>query len=190
MIATPIRVGMPGPDIACTVHVEFTPNGRVYSYHSPVVHNVGDLAYAKVGTTVKTVRVVRVVPTERHAAFKQLFTPKSLDPISGTWKDPVTWGRGSCSIAASAQPAQPAQPENKAMSIEITKQTLINGAPVEQLSDAKLYAMIAQAEKEIATLSAIQNKPKRLIKEIEIKIKQLHDLVDLLDAQDAAAAKA
>lgn len=74
--------------------------------------------------------------------------------------------------------------EPEAMSIKITNRTLVNGQDISNYTDEQLFGLIRNAEGEIKTLNAIENKPQRLVR----RIQELHDgvasLVKLLDERD------
>lgn len=76
-------------------------------------------------------------------------------------------------------------PKESTMSkpIEITTKTLINGSDIESRSDAELYDIIASEEKKITDLNKIENKPKRLIAEIEKRKAGIQALVNYLDSK-------
>lgn len=69
-------------------------------------------------------------------------------------------------------------------SIKVEKQTLLNGTKIESYSDESLYNIIAAAEAKVAELEKIQNKPKRLVKEIESRRADIQTLVDYLDSKE------
>lgn len=102
-----------------------------------------------------------------------------MDAISYYSRSTVT-GRMS-----STQPNIQQLPKEKPMSkpIEITTKTLINGSDISGYSDAELYEMIASEEKKIAELNKIENKPKRLIAEIEKRKAGIQALVNYLDSK-------
>jgi hypothetical protein len=60
---------------------------------------------------------------------------------------------------------------------------LINGSDISELDNANIYARISAEEKRIADLEKIENKPKRLVAEIEEAKATLKKLVAHLDAQ-------
>lgn len=72
------------------------------------------------------------------------------------------------------------------MKLELTTRHFLNGRDVAELSLAQIYDVIAKAEIDIRDLEKIENKPKRLVKEIEKRKTDLKALVDFLDAQDAS----
>lgn len=78
--------------------------------------------------------------------------------------------------------------DNTMNSIAITTKTLVNGQDIAGLSDSQVYDMIAQQEAEIAKLSAIVNKPQRLVAEIDKRQAGISALVAHLDSKDAPAA--
>ena len=75
--------------------------------------------------------------------------------------------------------------EPKMCNIKVEKQTLLNGHKIETFSDDAIYNMILAAEGKVKELELIQNKPKRLVKEIESRKADIQTLVDYLDAKDA-----
>lgn len=69
--------------------------------------------------------------------------------------------------------------------IEITTKTLINGIDIATMGDSAIYSTIANQEAEIKKLEAIENKPKRLVAEIEKRKAGIKALVDFLDSKEA-----
>lgn len=69
--------------------------------------------------------------------------------------------------------------------IEITTKTLINGIDIATMSDSQLYSTIANQEDEIKKLEKIENKPKRLVNEIDKRKAGIRALVSFLDAKEA-----
>lgn len=78
------------------------------------------------------------------------------------------------------------QQKENTMKLELTTRHFLNGRDVAELSIAQIYDVIAKAEIDIRDLEKIENKPKRLVKEIEKRKADLKALVDFLDAQDAS----
>lgn len=72
---------------------------------------------------------------------------------------------------------------NKTAIIEVTTKTLVNGTDVKELDDSAIYDLIAQQEAEIKRLEAIENKPKKLVAEIEKRRAGIKALVDYLDSK-------
>ena len=72
---------------------------------------------------------------------------------------------------------------NKTAIIEITTKTLVNGIDVKDLDDSAIYDLIARQEAEIKRLEAIENKPKKLVAEIEKRRAGIKALVDYLDSK-------
>lgn len=122
-------------------------------------------------------QVVRVTVTPED------MTPENvaacMDAINSYSRSTVT-GRMS-----STQPNIQHIPKEKPMSkpIEITTKTLVNGNDISGYSDAELYEMIASEEKKIAELNKIENKPKRLVAEIEKRQAGIQALVNYLDSK-------
>lgn len=82
-------------------------------------------------------------------------------------------------------------PWNTSMNaINVTQQTLVNGAPITGYSDAQLYGLIASQEQHIESLDKIQNKPIRLVNEIQKMQAGIQALVDELNSRDAATGVA
>lgn len=75
--------------------------------------------------------------------------------------------------------------EPEMCNIKVEKQTLLNGHKIETYKDDAIYTMIAEAEAKITDLEKIQNKPKRLVKEIESRRADVQTLVDYLDSKEA-----
>lgn len=73
---------------------------------------------------------------------------------------------------------------SKTAAIEITTKTFVNGADVANMNDSEIYALIASEELRIKELSAIQNKPKRLMAEIAKREAGIKALVDYLDSKE------
>lgn len=93
-----------------------------------------------------------------------------------------------CSIhtpSASSTPAPKDTAMNANITITITTPTLVNGRDVAGMSDAQVYDLIRQAEREIADLSSIANKPARLVKAIADKQAGIDALVAAVNARDA-----
>lgn len=86
----------------------------------------------------------------------------------------------------SAEPVQPAQPENTmSNTITVEQRTFVNNVDVSKMTDREIYSLISQAEAEIKSLELIENKPKRLQKDIEDRKAGIKALVEHLDARDA-----
>lgn len=83
------------------------------------------------------------------------------------------------------QPTKEAIMTTTTNAIEITTKTLINGQDIKGLTDSQIYSLIADQEAEIKKLEAIENKPKRLVAEIEKRKAGIKALVDYLDSKEA-----
>jgi hypothetical protein len=82
----------------------------------------------------------------------------------------------------------PVQPEPKetimsAAPIAITTKTFVNGQDISSLSDAQVYELIAAEEAKIKDLAKIENKPKKLVTEIEKRMAGIQALVTYLDSK-------
>lgn len=80
------------------------------------------------------------------------------------------------------------QQKENTMNLELTTRHFLNGKDISQITLAQLYQTIGMAEQDIRELEKIENKPKRLVKEIEKRKADLKALVDFLDAQDSKDA--
>jgi len=78
------------------------------------------------------------------------------------------------------------QQKENTMKLELTTRHFLNGKDISEITLAQLYQTIGMAEQDIRELEKIENKPKRLVKEIEKRKADLKALVDFLDAQDAS----
>ena len=78
------------------------------------------------------------------------------------------------------------QQKENTMKLELTTRHFLNGKDISEITLAQLYQTIGHAEQDIRELEKIENKPKRLVKEIEKRKADLKALVDFLDAQDAS----
>lgn len=127
-------------------------------------------------------------PRQVNQVVRVTVTPEDMTPenvaacmaaINSYSRSTVT-GRMS-----STQPNIQQLPKEKPMStpIEITTKTLVNGNDISGYSDAELYEMIASEEKKIAELNKIENKPKRLVAEIEKRQAGIQALVNYLDSK-------
>lgn len=65
----------------------------------------------------------------------------------------------------------------------IQTKTFITGVDAENQTDAQIFDIIANIEKNIEKLSAIKNKPKKLLAVIEQRQKDIDDLVAFVDAR-------
>jgi len=72
------------------------------------------------------------------------------------------------------------QPEEHTM-VKIENRLYYNDTNVADLSDEAVFSRIAQAEKEVTKLEAIEHKPKSLIKQIELLKEGIQSLVDFVD---------
>lgn len=138
------------------------------------------------------------LPPARHATDSETNT----GPVVEFWKEEVRYPpmQQILSINHNTVPAeqiptpldQP-QPETTketimtttTNAIEITTKTLINGQDIKGLTDSQIYSLIADQEAEIKKLEAIENKPKRLVNEIEKRKAGIKALVDYLDSKEA-----
>lgn len=68
--------------------------------------------------------------------------------------------------------------------IDITTKTLVNGTDVKDLSDSAIYDLIASQENAIADLEKIQNKPRKLVVEIDKRKAGIAALVEYLDSKE------
>ena len=66
--------------------------------------------------------------------------------------------------------------------IEVVCKTFINGQEAKNYSTSQLYDLIAEQEAAIKKLEALENKPKKLLKEIEERKAGIQLLVDYIDA--------
>lgn len=80
------------------------------------------------------------------------------------------------------------QQKENTMKLELTTRHFLNGKDISEITLAQLYQTIGMAEQDIRELEKIENKPKRLVKEIEKRKADLKALVDFLDAQDSKDA--
>lgn len=80
------------------------------------------------------------------------------------------------------------QQKENTMKLELTTRHFLNGKDISEITLAQLYQTIGMAEQDIRELEKIENKPKRLVKEIEKRKTDLKALVDFLDAQDSKDA--
>lgn len=80
------------------------------------------------------------------------------------------------------------QQKENTMKLELTTRHFLNGKDISEITLAQLYQTIGHAEQDIRELEKIENKPKRLVKEIEKRKTDLKALVDFLDAQDSKDA--
>lgn len=73
------------------------------------------------------------------------------------------------------------------MQLKLTTRHFLNGKDVADLHLSQIYEAISQAESQIRELEKIENKPKRLVKEIDQRRADLKALVEFLDKQDEQA---
>lgn len=67
--------------------------------------------------------------------------------------------------------------------LSFKQQFLLNGTDVSAMPASSVYAAIKAEEDRIADLEKLQNKPKRLVKEIEAAKAEIKALVDFLDSK-------
>ena len=80
------------------------------------------------------------------------------------------------------QPA-PQEPTMNANPIEISTKTFVNGQDIANMSDAAIYDLIASEEAKIKELQKIENKPKKLLAEVNRRSTGIVDLVAYLDSK-------
>lgn len=184
---TSYRAGRPRPGMQHAVTVEFTPGGKGYDYFVPsrsvaprigstVIVNTGDCGAAR----AKPVNVRYVRAVNPHDQLKTLFEvptelarrEESSSPRHPSSADEISDNQEECAMP----------------NIVIENQTLVNGRQVESYSNAELYRLISDAEKEIELLESIKHKPARLTKEIDSKRSALKGLISMLDELDSKAA--
>jgi hypothetical protein len=74
------------------------------------------------------------------------------------------------------------EPSEKTMSnIKIETITFVNGKPLSDYTDDEVYCVIKKAEDKIAELNKIENKPKKLVADIDKRKSDIQKLVDYLD---------
>lgn len=78
---------------------------------------------------------------------------------------------------------QPKETTMSAAPITVTTKTLVNDQDITTLSDAQIYELIAGQELKIKELEKIENKPKKLVNEIEKRKAGIQALVTYLDSK-------
>ena len=76
------------------------------------------------------------------------------------------------------------KPTNKEMKMKFETKHYLNGKDITNLENIEIYREIAREESALKALSEVQNKPKRLVAEIESRTAELKAFVAFLDAQD------
>lgn len=104
----------------------------------------------------------------------------SSDPTIDLFDD----GRVTANDAKKPEPQPaPQEPTMNANPIEISTKTFVNGQDIASMSDAAIYDLIASEEAKINELQKIENKPKKLLAEINRRSKGIVDLVAYLDSK-------
>lgn len=81
-----------------------------------------------------------------------------------------------------APPVQPKEPDMNT-AIKITTKTFAGNTDIAEMTDSQIYGLISMQEAEIKGLEAIENKPKRLVAEIEARKAGIAALVAHLDSK-------
>lgn len=74
----------------------------------------------------------------------------------------------------------------KPAAIVITTKTLVNGVDIATMADSDIYDLISKQEAAVADLEKIDNKPKKLVNEIDKRKAGIQALVDYLDSKEPA----
>lgn len=87
-------------------------------------------------------------------------------------------------VSAKPNPKPPTETKDEIMSNpNIETKTFIGGVDAVNLSDDQIFDAIAKVEKQIATLSGVLNKPKKLVAKIEALRDDVQALVDFVDSR-------
>ena len=89
-----------------------------------------------------------------------------------------------CPYGLESKPAKENNVEQtKTTTIAVEKITLVYGRDSRQVSDDQMYGFIADLEAKIKSLQSLQNKPKKLLAQLEMLQKEIDDLVALVDSR-------
>lgn len=115
--------------------------------------------------------------TEARTYVENVFKKRGLKPAGDTTIDKVV------NHFINILPEPKTMTTNATNTTPVETITYIFGRPSKDVSDADIFSGIAQLEAEIKRLDAIQNKPKKLVAQIEKLQADIQNLVTIADAR-------